>query len=76
MSRIGAQRRVARADGYRGYAEIAARRVWRLAGLSSQEELFTLSDEQLLAIPDVGQKTLEAIRRLQTSHGHRPAGNL
>jgi hypothetical protein len=48
----------------KGYAEISARRVWRLAGLSSQEELFELSDEQILAIPGVGQKTLQAIRQL------------
>jgi hypothetical protein len=48
----------------KGYAEIAARRVWRVASLSSQEELFALSDEEILAIPGVGQKTLEVIRRL------------
>jgi hypothetical protein len=49
----------------KGYAEITARRIWRLEGLSSLEELFALSDEQLLAFADVGPKTLEAIRKLQ-----------
>jgi hypothetical protein len=49
----------------RGYAELTVRRIWRLEGLSSQEELFALSDERLLAFQGVGQKTLEAIRKLQ-----------
>lgn len=54
----------------KGYAEISARRVWRIAGLhcqgvASQEELFKLSDEEILAIPTVGPKTLQAIRKLQ-----------
>jgi hypothetical protein len=57
----------------KGYAEIAARRVWRLAGLSSQKELFALSDAQILAIPDVGQKTLEAIRKLEQQSGDHNA---
>jgi hypothetical protein len=65
MSAAGKRRIAAR--GYRGYAELAARRAWRLDGLSSQEELFALTDEQLLALPGVGQKTLEAIRKLQKS---------
>ena len=50
--------------GY-GYAEITARRAWQLAGLNCQEDLFNLSDEELLALPGVGAKALQAIRKLQ-----------
>lgn len=49
----------------KGYAEIAARRAWRLWNLSDQEELFLLPDEEILMIPGVGRKTLEAIRKMQ-----------
>jgi endonuclease III len=48
----------------KGYAEVTARRVWRLANLPSQEWLFAMSDEELLAIPGVGQKTLKVIRAM------------
>jgi hypothetical protein len=60
-----------------GYAALAAARVWRLASLSNQEELFALTDDEILAIPGVGLKTLKVIRELQHEkiHGrHRDRG--
>jgi hypothetical protein len=49
----------------KGYAELAARRVWRLLSLPNQEALFAMSDEELLASPEIGPATLKAIRKLQ-----------
>lgn len=63
MSKVGKTRRATR--DYRGYAEVTARRVWRLAGLDSMEELFSMHDAQLLQIPGVGRATIACIRRLQ-----------
>lgn len=53
----------------KGYAELAARRVWKLASLSKLEDLFMLTDDEILEIPGVGYKTLKCIRQLQDLDG-------
>jgi hypothetical protein len=49
----------------KGYEARTVERIWRLEGLSCMEDLFALTDKQILSIPGVGRKTLDLLRRLQ-----------